>query len=106
MAKKNDTTQYTLSVSETQIQNNTLAIGIMQERFKNVESNLEELKTAQDKGFGEIKGLLGNGYVTKDQHENLAREVKDTSDLMKLVRNIVVTSIVVGLLILLGLKNI
>lgn len=113
MLKKNPDTIY---AQDMQVQNNTLAIGIMQERFKNVEQSLEEIKSSQDKnvieikaaqhdGFKEIKDLLTNGYVTTEQHERLRDEVKSTSDIMKLIRNIVITALIIGLLALLGIKS-
>ena len=108
MTKKNEHEEY---APDTQLQANTLAIVIMQERFKNVETNIEDIKKEQKAGFTEIKDMLGHTYVTTQQHERLVDRVaaaetreKEQGDIMKLIRNIVITSITVGLLALLGYK--
>ncbi len=120
MAKKNDTNQYAPDTQHLeQTASNTLAIGIMQERFKNVESSIEEMKldqksmkVDQQAGFTKIENMLGNAYVTTQQHERLIdkvavleKKLEEQNDIMKLVRNIVITAIVVGILALLGLKT-
>lgn len=72
------------------------------------------------KGIDEIKDLLKNGYVTKEQLESFKLSVdKDILDLRtrindkvvadqkfyNMIRNIIVTALTLGILALLGLKS-
>lgn len=62
-------------------------------------------------GIDQIKKMLEDGYVTKMEQQKLAERVaiveskiRGTSDIITLIRNIIVTALVVGIIGLLGWK--
>lgn len=111
MSKKNTTTTYISdeALLEGRVNDNGLAIRLMQTEFEHMKEGIDEIKTTVKEGFAkvddsfrELKEEIKDGYATNEQLSGVKDDIADLQDLKKWATRLVIGSAFTTLLGIIG----